>query len=305
MRFRTDHRLLLYRALACLLLGGCISAPLTAGTAPQLPRWQVLEFEQRAFWATAASRVALTPAGPGQSRWLLRADSSVASNSEQVTLLLAAQDGALIQRERLSRGKKEQRYKHFDYRADHILRERRDPQGQSATPPGEWPLSSRREIDYPETTDAPPITDSYALLPLADRFHAGSAASAEILVHTDLNFYRVRMTRGHGVAVDADVQIEGGEHIAGQRSTGSVILQATPVGKLEDKPDFNLLGLYGRVTILFDEASGLPLQLRGTAPRVGAANINLKAVTLRESGAPQPATPQPATPQPATPESDT
>lgn len=284
-------------ALACLLLLGYISSGPAAAMAAELPRWQVLEFQQRAFWATAASRVELTAAG--KSQWLLRADSSVASNSEQVTLLLAARNGALIWRERVSRGNREQRYKRYDYRADDILRERREPRGQSTAPPQDWPLSSRIEIDYPETSGTPTITDSYALLPLADRFNAGSAESTEVLVHTDFNFYRVQMTRGYGIAVDADFQIKGGEHVTGQRHTRSVILQATPVGRLEDKPDFNLLGLYGRITILFDEATGLPLQLRGTAPRVGAANINLKAVTLRKSAAPRPATRESIAPQPA------
>ncbi|MCB1678303.1 MAG: hypothetical protein KDI16_06425 [Halioglobus sp.] len=310
-------RLRPHHVLVCLLLGGHIGGVLAKTRVPDLPRWQVLEFEQRAFWATAASRVELTPAGPEQSRWLLHADSSVADNSEQITLLLAARNGAVLQRERLSHGNEEQRYKLYDYRTDSILRERREPRGQAAAPPREWPLSSRREIDYPEAAHATAITADYALLPLADRFNAGDAQSAEILVHTDLNFYRVRMSRGHGITVDADFQIIGGEHVAGQRATQSVTLQVTPVGTQQDEPDFSLLGLYGRITILFDEATGLPLQLRGTAPRLGAAHINLRAVQMRDDltwggrlqdgsidqrATPQPATPQPATPQPATPD---
>ena len=52
---------------------------------------------------------------------------------------------------------------------------------------------------------------------------------------------------------------------------------------LEKKNDFRLLGLNGEIILFFDRVTGLPLQIRGQAPRIGATEINLKSVTLRES----------------------
>ena len=42
-----------------------------------------------------------------------------------------------------------------------------------------------------------------------------------------------------------------------------------------------LLGLDGEVILFFDPRTGLPLQIRGDAPRIGSTEINLKSVTMR------------------------
>ena len=277
------YKRLFYR---CLLL---VSANLAGSLAcavqpapPTLPVWQILDFEQQAFWATARSQIEVQPVPGDEQRWQLTAASSVASNSEQVQLTLAARDGHAIRRTRLSKGK-DQRYKFFDYQADHILRERRNPGADKDQLPTEWAVSSRREIDYPAHGKGMAITDAYALLVIAGRFQAGSKESAEVVIHTDFNFYRVQMTRSPGAPITVDYQIAGSDQATtGMRDTHAVILQASPLGTLAEKPDFSLLGLYGRITLLFDDESGLPVQLRGTAPRLGPVEINLKSATLRE-----------------------
>jgi hypothetical protein len=248
---------------------------------PALPVWRVLEFEQKAFWATAKSRIEVNPSPDCPQQWLLSAASSVASNSEQVELTLAAADGSVLKRSRLSSGKN-QRYKWYEYRADYILRERRVPEGESKQSPGEWALRSRHNIDYPAQRDGAVITNAYALLVLAERFLAGGEKSRDVVVHTDFNFYQVQMTRGTGLTIDVGYQINGDKAVSGPQATQAITLQASPLGTLAEKPDFSLLGLHGRITLLFDPASGLLLQLRGTAPRLGPAEINLKTATLRE-----------------------
>jgi hypothetical protein len=60
-----------------------------------------------------------------------------------------------------------------------------------------------------------------------------------------------------------------------------VRLEAEPLQPLPDKPDFSLLGLSGEINIAFDSLSGIPLQLRGKAPRIGTTEINLVAATGR------------------------
>jgi len=275
-----------YLPLLCgVLLGltGALPGPTLAD--PDLPDWRVLEYQQQAFLVTAQSRVELTPCSEQPNQWQLTASSSVASNSEQVELTLAAEDGRALQRSRLSAGKN-QRYKTWVFAADSIRRERHNPPADADRPPGDWPVSSSREIPYPPLAANSVVTDAYALLALADRFLDSTEAAAEVIVNTDFNFYRVQMSRSDGPTVGVDYVLAGApSRVVGERETRGVTLQVSPIGAQPDKPDFSLLGLSGEITILFDRASGLPVQLRGTAPRIGSAMINLKGVTLREPAA--------------------
>ncbi|RLA48242.1 MAG: hypothetical protein DRQ97_04730 [Gammaproteobacteria bacterium] len=255
--------------------------PLTPAPTPPLPDWQLLEFEHQAFWVTARSQVEINRDSANEQQWQIIAASSVVGNSEQVTLTLDPQNGRVIKRTRLSRGK-QQRYKIFDYLADYILRERRVPEDDSNQPTAEWPVTSRKKIAYPELTNGLVITDVYALLPLADRFQAGSDGSAEWVVLTDFNFYHVRMTHGADTAIAVDYQVIGGQRVTGTREMRSVTLEVNPLVPLVEKPDFSLLGLHGRITLLFDKESSIVVQLRGTAPKLGSTEINLKTVTLRK-----------------------
>jgi hypothetical protein len=144
-------------------------------------------------------------------------------------------------------------------------------------------VSSRKHIAYPPATAGLVITDAYALLVLAQRFLASGESAADVVVNTEFNFYRVRMTPSDSPAIKVNYQEEGASAITGTRPTRGVALQVSPLGEPAEKPDFSLLGLSGDITVLFDQDSGLPLQLRGNAPRIGVAEINLKAVTPRDT----------------------
>jgi hypothetical protein len=270
-----------------LLLAGLVSSQVPANetdTLPSLPQWQVLEYEQKAFFMTAKSRVEIVAAGENSEHWRLTASSSVASNSEDVTLELTGAEGKALYRSRLSKGK-EQRLKTYDFLQTHIERVRRDPPPKTKLPPGEWPVSSRKDIAYPAEAADKVVTDAYALLDLAGRFQASDAEAAEVIVNTEFNFYQVRMTRSNDKPdIEVSYEVEGTRAaVTGKRDTSAVALEVAPVGDQPDKYDFSLLGLNGDITILFDADTGLPLQLSGTAPRIGDAEINLKRVTLRKS----------------------
>lgn len=252
------------------------------GQGAELPVWQVLEYEQKAFFMTAKSRVEIAVDEHNSQHWQLSAASSVASNSENVTLDMAAADGRALYRARLSKGK-EQRYKTYNFLPQHIERVRRDPPPKTQLPPDEWPVSSRHDIPYPPEAAGIVVIDAYALLALAGRFQASGAESKEVIVNTEFNFYRVRMTSGTaGTSVQANYQLDEQTAVTGERKTQAVALAISPVGDQPDKYDFSLLGLNSDITMLFDEDTGLPLQLRGNAPRIGSAEINLKSATLRK-----------------------
>lgn len=248
---------------------------------PQLPDWEVLEFEEKAFWATARSRLEILPAPDNAKLWELNVQSSVVDNSELLQESFDPTTGQTRARSRLSQGR-EQRMKSYRYETDFILRERRNPDAGSNVPPQEWPVTYSGKIAYPTSAGDTVLTSPYLLVLLAQRLQAqGPDQSMEVLVQTDLNFYRVHLTSGNGVPINANYEIAGKGNISGVRETFAVAVQATPEGTLAEKNDFSLLGLEGEIILFFDRASGLPLQIRGTAPRIGPTEINLKSVTMR------------------------
>jgi hypothetical protein len=279
------HTVRKFLALLCLSIATTAYGAPAAGK-PTLPPWQVLEFEERAFWATAKSRLELQPAPGDEGLWEFNVFSSVVGNSEEMTLDFDPADGSTLKRVRLSKGKKgkEQRLKTFDYTPEGIVRERRDPGDNPAGAPEEWPLASRMTLDYPESAGEMVVTNPHLLILLAQRLQAqGPGASQEVLVHTDRNFYRVRLTSGNGIPIDASYGVSGDSTFKGKRDTLAVALQVDPEGKLEEEPDFSVLGLSGDIILFFDKVTGLPLQVRGTAPRIGDTDINLKSVTMRHT----------------------
>jgi hypothetical protein len=146
------------------------------------------------------------------------------------------------------------------------------------------------EIAYPNLKGVP-VADPYFLLLLAGEFQKSADEYRDVLVNTDRNFFSVRMTHGATSITKLDYRIAGqqNERIRGKRSTRAVTLAVSPVEPLENQADFNLLGLSGDITVLFDESLGVPVQLQGIAPRVGATELNLKTVTLRSKETAKPA----------------
>jgi hypothetical protein len=271
----------------CLALCGASQA--ADAVVPPLPDWQVLEFEEKAYWATATSRLEILPVEDDPKLWELNVLNSVVDNSEQITERFDAVTGRAVARSRVSRGKG-QRLKSYQYEADGIVRERRNPPANPGTPPEEWPVSSSTRMPYPVLPDPSEklvVTSPYVLVLLAQRLQAqgvktpGEGKSIDVLVHTDINFYRVRLTSGNGIPIDVDYQVNGGEAVRGTRETLAVALQVTPVHTPEPENDFSLFGLQGEIILFFDRNTSLPLQVRGMAPRIGATAINLKSATLR------------------------
>ena len=252
----------------------------------KLSDWQVLEFEERAFWAVARSRLELDAVEDHPQWWDLKITNSVVENVEQINVRFEAASGRVLTRSRVSRGK-EQRMKTYQYEADHVLRERREPGADPAAPAEQWPVGKTQQVPFPTAQDAtPPVVSSpYLLLLLAQRLQArGENQSQDVLVHTDLNFYRVRMSTGNGgVPIEVNYKKTGAGRVTGKTETLAVSLNVAPAGTPQEDPDFSLFGLQGDIILFFDRNSGLPLQVRGAAPRIGDTAINLKAVTLRET----------------------
>ncbi|MEM8563479.1 MAG: hypothetical protein AAGF57_14665 [Pseudomonadota bacterium] len=247
-----------------------------------MPSWEVLEYEQRAFLVRARSRIEVNPSEDSDDSWFMISRSSVASNSEEVQLEVLALDGSATYRSRLSRGR-EQRFKTYNFEAEHIDRVRFDPGGESSLPPDQWPVSSRQQVGYPTGAEGLAVTDGYALLVIAGQLLASGLDSLSVVVNTEFNFYLVSMSVDpEEQSVDADYRVvNSSSNVRGKRAARAVKLKVSPLGEQPDKHDFSLLGLSGDSTIFFDQENGLPIQLRGRAPRIGETQINLKSAELR------------------------
>ena len=247
---------------------------------PQLPEWRVLEFEQKAFWATARSRIEVLPVSDDTKTYELDVQSSVVNNLEQIRVKFEPATGRAITRSRFTQGK-QRRVKTYEYEADFIIRERRNSVADSDVAPQDWPTTSRNTLVYPESATKISVTTPYMLLVLAQRLQEqGPGRSIDVLVHTDLNFYSVHLSSGNGIPVDVDYEVIGQGNVVGTRETLAVVIRVKPETTLKDEDDFRLLGLNGELILLFDHESGLPLQIRGQAPRIGPTKINLKSVTM-------------------------
>ena len=71
----------------------------------RLPSWQVLEYEQKAFWATARSRIEVLPVAGKPDEWVLDVLSSVVDNSEKLTVNFDPATGGVNYRSRISSGR--------------------------------------------------------------------------------------------------------------------------------------------------------------------------------------------------------
>ena len=270
--------ILIITALASLQ---AVSSVAASGDTATLPSWQVLEFEEKAFWATAHSRIELLPDKEDTGFWLLDITSSVVGNSETVAVVFEPETGQVLSRSRLSKGKGH-RMKRYEYKENAVVRERRNGSDYPEMAPADWPVSSRKKVALPATAKDNVITSPYPLLVLAQRLLTSDKNKAiEVLVHTDLNIYRARLSSGNGIPLDVDY-LQGEERVRGRRETRAVAIQVNPEGALNDDEDFNLLGLESNILLFFDRASLLPLQVTGKAPRIGDTSIKLKSVILRQ-----------------------
>ncbi len=241
-----------------------------------------MSFERHSIWVTARSKLSIAARNDDQlgAVWVLQVEESIAGNRAQETQLMTPGSGCLLQRSRLTSGKNT-RLKEYRYAAEKLVRIRREPDSARDLPSAQWPVSSRRDISYPALEEGAVLTSMPALLLAAGSVVEAPGHAATVYVHGDFNFYRVRLSVVGEEQVEVDYSLGGGlQRMQGERTAIVVGLQVDPVGTPRGDPEFSLLGLGGQVSILLDEQSRLPLQVRGRAPRIGETYINLVAADI-------------------------
>jgi hypothetical protein len=284
----------------------CATSALVTAAHAEVPPWQVLEFERKSLWGTARARIEfkqkssaevagdwqnpsqeayLMPSG--EQVWELRVFSSVGSNQATLQLLMEPHSAAILQRNRFSVGRKNRRNKFYRYHALGVSRIRQEPlPDEVKLAPQQWSESSLQEVRFPELPEGSVVTTPFALLVLVSTTPLDLVEKSEFFLHTDYNLYRVRMRLGENARLQANYQLhgEGGDSSRHQaeREVETIQLLVEATSLAPDKPDFELLGLTGELSILFDRKAGLPLRVIGTAPHLGTSHIDLIAATLSD-----------------------
>lgn len=274
-----------------------LSGPLQA---MEMPGWQQLVFEQKSFWATARGVLTLSeftdargardvgspdaPAADETPRYLsLEVNNYVASNSEQITLTLDAQSGATQFRWRLSRGR-DSRVKIHEYLDTGIARERREPPSSDpGASPADWPPTHEMEVALPPEAKGKHIVATHALLVLLPTLIANPGSAEDYIVHTDLNFFRLEASLSDKTVVIDNALTLNGERSEEERHSRVLTLRMTPLPGNPEEPDIMLMGMSGKIHVFIDSDTGLPLRLRGDAPRIGRAELNLIEASTRSS----------------------
>lgn len=296
--------------LLLIALAVIVPGPFALATAPAMP-WQELVFAKSYLWVDASARVSLEavptstqwpipkdkPIVPlratgSQILWKLDTSSSVATNREQVSALLNPADLRVLQRSRSSYGK-QQRLKTYQYFAGNLLRSRQEPApGEEALPSRRWTHITQQLLPYPaELAGGAPLTSVNSLLvalSLAPLAKPGDVW--KIPVHTDLDFYRVEFRVSGREEIPVNFKLTSGassRQVAETRSALVVQLRPVLLGKNSANDPFEFMGMTGDISILLDPVSRLPLQLRGVAPRMGNAAIDLTQARAVGPGSPR------------------
>ena len=299
---------MLLRACVVLVLLG-LPAPLATAESSDGAPWRMLEFERKSIWGTAKARIELNEKSSaelanawqnpgrqdylmplGESVWELTVAATVGSNRARLQLLMEPTSTAIYQRDRFTVGRKNRRNKFYRYHREGVSRIRRDPQPDEVSlPPAQWSQSLLQEITFPRLPADRVVTAPYALLILTSALPLTADASAAFYVHTDYNLYRVVLQRGIDTRVKASYLLLDSDgqsrRYKEDRRAETIHLQLESTEQAPDKPDFELLGLSGEITVLIDSETRLPLRVIGTAPRVGKAHLDLKSASLAESSA--------------------
>ncbi len=246
------------------------------------PAWKELSFQRKSMWGNVDAKMQLYAAEVGaKMRWNLDVSTRVGNNNEeQVTLQLASLDGQIVDKQRFSRGRKDRRFKSFDYRDKGIDRLRKDPAaGEAALPVEQWSLSNQQRIEYPDLPEGAVLTTPYALfLLVSDPRLAQHDGEVCVYVHTDFNVYEVTLHNSGEQELVTTYALTEGDEVTQYRKQSVVVdhIQLTVVPFSEPaRPDFGVMGLSGQVSFLVEQERRLPLRIQGKAPRVGDTHIDM------------------------------
>jgi hypothetical protein len=281
-----------------------------AGQGPNLaaPVWTELELEARKLFLKATTRVSVRlepatvvegdlrvppegvprqPTGPRVAVVSLSSDLPF-GRRQASTAWVDAASGAALQGERLSTGRKPswKQWRYLDG-GRYVWRVSPHDPNEESLDRSAW---TRRRDRLERWREVVPsglvVSDSYALLYLvsAGRLDRGGS-ELRFCLEADDRLVEVRLVAGELITDRFEL-----EEVAGGSTrvrSGEIRAQAVrglgrPVGGGGGAEDVDLgfLGLKGEVTILLEEGTGMPLEVRGRAEGVGRVTVRVRRVVL-------------------------
>ncbi|WP_461481237.1 hypothetical protein [Porticoccus sp.] len=274
------------------------SSPVLAGQQPATPPWTELAYAKNYLWLKASTSLSLSPVTAesvadkwlspegvkpvfpeGDTLWQLVVQSQLGNGGEQVSIWMDPDTLQVYQRSRLSEGK-QRRMKQYRLLEQGIYRVRREPlDAERGLSPDLWSKSSAMQRPFPPAlTAVQPLLSPYALLVAVSTGPLRKPGDSWTqYLYTDVDYLRVEMVVTGVAEVAVDYRLLSGNttrEVKGPVAALVVSLQVRPVGAAPEDA-FELMGLTGPVSILLDPVTGLPLQIRGSAPRMGETAIDL------------------------------
>ncbi len=311
-KFSMLRSLLQVGLLALALIQGLVgSSSVLAGQQPATPPWTELAYAKNYLWLKASTSLSLSPVTAasvadtwlslermkpvcpgGDTLWQLRVQGQLGNSREQVSIWMDPDTLQVYQRSRLSEGK-QRRMKQYRLLEQGIYRVRREPlDAERGLSPELWSKSSEMQRSFPEALSAsPPLLSPYALLVAVSSGPLSKPGDSWTqYLYTDVDYLRVEMAVTGVEEVAVDYRLLSGNTTREVKEPVAALvvsLQVQPVGAAPED-EFELMGLTGPVSILLDPVRGLPLQIRGTAPKMGETAIDLIRAAIPDRRATSP-----------------
>ncbi len=239
------------------------------------PPWKSLQFLRKSIWGDARAAMRI------DTDWTMHVLTTLGKNNrEEVILKLTGSQGAIIEKQRYSQGRKDRRFKSLSYSGNLIKRTRIDPaKGEIDLPVKRWTQQNVQQIRVENLPANQPLTTPYTLFMLASSAQLSRPGHPIVAyVHTDYNVYQVELSNSGTETLNTAYTLEGStaptqvKHVEFQ--TDRISLNVTPVFQ-PGRYDFEVMGLSEEIHFLVDPVSRLPLRIYGKAPRVGEAHLDL------------------------------
>jgi len=296
---------------AVLLIAGCLAAvPLAADDDPDRSLqpatlgWSGAHLRASKFFLSADARidVELHPAGAILPGLLQSADFEFLMPEERIvdlhlamrglgretdlTLLLDPFDATAFQRSSRDRGSR-QRHRIYRFADNGVYQRTRWPEkGEEDEPPQSWTGFSSGLRPWPPGIAGGRVSEASALI------YAASAARItdpgdrlELLTYARRRVFRVVLEVGDAEEVDYRFrQTAPGKPTErrGRLQATRILITGEPLASENDRRDFELLGLRGKLELLLDPVTRVPLQLSGDVKLLGRVNFRLIEAEFRD-----------------------
>jgi len=208
---------------------------------------------------------------------------------EQTTAWLDGDSGAALQTEKLKTGGrpywKLRRYLSGGY---HQWRSEPASDQEKGGQSEHWSRRSERLVQWDMTpSDGAVVTDSYALLYLLAVHRLDRQGTRlRLCVSSETKLIEAEFVAGAASEVDADFEEVRPDGSLRRRKGPLRVRTVVGSGRLlgseagSESVDLGLLGMSGQVTVLLEEGTGLPVEVRGHTEDIGSLTVKLDQVRL-------------------------